>query len=218
MAFIVEDKGREREVCPSGMHLARCYRIVDLGTQKKEFKDTVKYLHEITLYWEVHGTDDKGKPMLMKDGRPFGIFKNYTMSWASLANLRIDLEAWRGEPFTQEQLRRFDLKTILNVWCMLNVIQNTAKNGNKYANIKGITPVPSLIKKVGYPSAVNPNQIFQLDNPDMVMFEGFHDKLKEKIMQSPEWQKRDSNKTQVEITPVVEASSDMDDMDSDIPF
>jgi hypothetical protein len=209
MAFIVEDKGGAREVCPSGNHLARCYRIVDLGTQKKEFKGTVKFLHEITLYWEIHGID------FMKDGRPFGIFKNYTMSWASLANLRIDLQAWRGKPFTDEELRRFDLKTILDQWCMLNVIENKASNGNTYANIKGITPVPKVIRDLGYPKGVNPVQIFQLDNPDMVMFEGFHDKLKEKIMQSPEWQKSNSNKTQVEITPVAEVSSEMDD---DIPF
>ena len=216
MAFIVEDKGGAREVCPSGNHLARCYRIVDLGTQKKEFKGTVKYLHEITLYWEIHGTDDNGKPMLMKDGRPFGIFKNYTMSWASLANLRIDLQAWRGKPFTDEELRRFDLKTILDQWCMLNVIQNKAMNGNTYANIKGITPVPKMIKQVGYPTAVNPNQIFQLDSPDMEMFEAFHDKLKEKIMQSPEWQKLQKGGSVT--TPTVSTSSEMDDMDSDIPF
>lgn len=212
MAFIIEDKGREREVCPSGNHLARCYRIVDLGTQKKEFKGTVKFLHEVTLYWEIHGID------LMKDGRPFGVFKNYTMSWASLANLRIDLEAWRGEPFTAEELRRFDLKKILNQWCMLNVIQNTSANGNKYANIKGITPVPKVIKDLGYPTGVNPIEIFQLDEPDMVMFEKFHDKLKEKIMQSPEWQKlQSSNKSTATafVPPVVSTSSEMDD---DIPF
>ena len=216
MSFIVESNGGEREICPAGNHLARCYRIVDLGTQKKEFKGTIKFLHEITLYWEIHGADDNGKPMKMKDGRPYGIFKNYTLSWASLANLRIDLQAWRGKPFTEEEMRRFDLKTILNAWCMLNVIQNTATNGSVYANIKGITPVPSMIKQAGLPAAVNPNEIFQLDSPNMEMFEKFHDKLKEKIMQSPEWQ-RLQGKTPAPQATSAKPAVDEDDL-SDIPF
>jgi hypothetical protein len=35
MSFVVEDKGGEFERCPSGMHLARCYRIIDLGTRSQ---------------------------------------------------------------------------------------------------------------------------------------------------------------------------------------
>ena len=217
MSFYVEDTGGEREICPSGNHLARCYRIVDLGTQKKEFKGTIKFLHEITLYWEIHGTDDDGKPIKMNDGRPYGIFKNYTLSWASLANLRIDLQAWRGKPFTEEELRRFDLKTILNAWCMLNVIQNKSANGNVYANIKGITPVPAMLRKAGMPTAVNAEEIFQLDTPNMEMFEKFHSKLKEKIMQSPEWQRLQGKTKTVDDIAKAPAKS-FDEDDGDIPF
>ena len=112
MSFIVEDKGGNFERCPSGMHLARCYRIVDLGTQKSEYMGQVKYLHKIMLGWEIHGTDDNGKPLNIMDGRPFAIFKNYTLSWSEKANLRLDLQSWRGKAFTQEEMRKFDLKNI----------------------------------------------------------------------------------------------------------
>ena len=51
MSFIVEDKGGDFERCPSGMHLGRCYRIIDLGTQKSEYMGQVKYLHKVMLGW-----------------------------------------------------------------------------------------------------------------------------------------------------------------------
>ena len=216
MSFIVEDKGGEFERCPPGMHLARCYRIVDLGTQKKEYKGVAKLLHQITVYWEIHGVGDDGEPLKMGDGRPFGVFQNYTLSWSPKANLRLDLQAWRGKPFTEEEMQRFDLKNILNQWCMLNLIENKGNDGKTYINVNGVTPVPSVIKKGGLPEPVNPNEIFQLSNPDMAMFEKFHDKLKSKIMQSPEWQKL-QGKTPAATPAPSEGRFGEDDSD-DIPF
>ena len=160
MSFIVEDTGGNFERCPSGMHLARCYRIVDLGTQKSEYMGQVKYLHKIMLGWEIHGTNDNGTPLKMSDGRPFAMFKNYTLSWSDKATLRIDLQAWRGKPFSQEEMRRFDLKNVLGAWCMLNIIERPAKTGNKiYSNVDGVTPVPAIYKQNGLPAAINKNEM-----------------------------------------------------------
>jgi hypothetical protein len=43
-----------------GMHLARCYRIVDMGTQKSEYQGQVKHLQKVMIQFEVHGEDDNG--------------------------------------------------------------------------------------------------------------------------------------------------------------
>lgn len=215
MSFIVEDKGGNFERCPSGMHLARCYRIVDLGTQKSEYMGQVKYLHKIMLGWEIHGTDDNGKPLNMMDGRPFAIFKNYTLSWSEKANLRLDLQSWRGKAFTQEEMRKFDLKNILGAWCMINVIERAGQNGNTYANVDGVTPVPSIIKQNGLPQAVNKNELFNLQEPDMAIFETFSDNLKTKITSSPEWEKLQGKKTEA---PKVHQGSPEVGVDDDIPF
>jgi len=218
MSFIVEDKGGNFERCPSGMHLGRCYRIVDLGTQKSEYMGQVKYLHKIMLGWEIHGTDDSGKPLKMMDGRPFAIFKNYTLSWSEKANLRLDLQSWRGKAFTQEEMRKFDLKNILGAWCMLNVIDRAGQNGNTYANVDGVTPVPAIIKQSGLPQAVNKNELFNLQEPDMAIFETFSDNLKTKITASPEWEKlqKGTNHAKEQVasanTPQIPAD------DEDIPF
>jgi len=210
MSFIVENTGGDFERCPPGMHLARCYRIIDLGTQKKEYKGQVKFLRQVMIGWEILGTDDNGQPLRMKDGRPFAIFRNYTLAWNDKANLRIHLQSWRGKPFSQEELRRFDLKNVLGAFCMLNVIEREGQNGTVHSNISGVTPVPGMIKQAGLPPPVNANQIFTIANPDMEVFESLSDNLKGKIQGSPEWQKRS--------TPAKEKADFDDSMDDSIPF
>ena len=216
MSLIVEDKGGNFERCPTGMHLARCYRIVDLGTQKSEYMGQTKYLHKLMLGWEIHGMHDDGTPIKMNDGRPFGIFKNYTMSWSEKANLRLDLQSWRGRPFTQEEMRRFDLKNVLGAWCMLNVIERPGQDGKTYTNVAGVTPVPAMIKQNGMPAAVNKAELFNIAEPDMEMFASFSDNLKLKISSSPEWQKLQGKAPATQAAPAAPAAAGFED--DDIPF
>lgn len=190
MAFYVESTSGSYERCPPGMHLARCYRIVDLGTQKSEYMGQSKFQHEISFYWEVHGTKDDGTPLLMQDGRPYSIYRNYTLSWAPKSNLRTDLQSWRNQPFTEEEIRRFDLEKVLGKWCMLNIIERPSKDGSKiYSNVKSVGPVAAIYKQNGLPQGVNKAEIFSLSSPDFALFETFSDGLKNIIKASPEWQR-----------------------------
>lgn len=215
MSFIVEDKGGDYEKVPPGVHLARCYRVIDLGTQKSEYQGQVKFQHKIMLGWEIHGQDDAGKSIKMRDGRPFAIFKNYTLSWSEKSTLRKDLQSWRGKPFSPEEMRRFDLKNILNAWCMLNVIEKEgATGGRMYSNVSSITPVPAMIKAAGLPKGENPVELFNLATPDMEMFEKFSDSLKAKIKSSPEWSKM-SEKSDYDDSGF---SSGADEDESSMPF
>ena len=58
--FYVEDTGSTFTPVPTGMHLARCYRIIDLGTQKTEYEGNIDYKRKLKLVWEIHGEDDAG--------------------------------------------------------------------------------------------------------------------------------------------------------------
>jgi len=187
--MIIENKPKSSFTpVASGLHLARCYRIIDLGTQKSEFDGNVKFLRKLKVCWEVFGEDDNGNPLCTASGEPLVITKDYTLSWADKATLRIDLQSWRGKPFTVEEQRRFDLKTVLDKWCMLNVAHKAKKTGDGvYANIVAITPVPNAVKSAGLPDGHNPAQMFEISNPDMAMFETFSDFLKKQISDSPEW-------------------------------
>jgi len=218
MTFIVENTstGGEFTPVPAGLHLARCYRIVDLGTQTVEYMGETKQQRKIMLGWELHGKDDSGNELVTNTGNPLAIFKNYTLSWNEKANLRTDLQGWRNKPFTEEEMRRFDISSILGAWCMLNVIQRPGKNGKMYSNVGSISPVPPIVKQAGLPPAVNPNQIFRLAEPDYDLFETFGKGLKEKIQASPEWQAKQAKKPAQNA--VKAPSSGFDDMEDDLPF
>lgn len=196
-----------------GMHLARCYRIVDMGTQKTEFQGQAKHLQKVMLQFEVHGEDDSGKPLVTAKGEPMSISKNFTLSLAEKATMRKDLQAWRGRDFTPEELRGFELKNVLGAWAMITASKALGGNGKEYTNIVSINPVPMAIKKAGMPEGFNKLAMFVISNPDMELFETFGNGLKEKITSSPEWRARSPQ-------PAPDRpSSGFDDMeDSDIPF
>jgi len=218
MSFIVENTstGGDFKPVPAGLHLARCYRIIDLGTQRSEYEGIEKHQRKIMLGWELHGKDDEGNELVTDRGDPLAIFKNYTLSWNDKANLRIDLQNWRNKPFTEEEMRRFDIQTILGAWCMLTVIQRPGKNGKLYANVKAVSPVPSVIKSAGLPPAINVNQVFRLADPDLELYETFGKGLKAMIEASPEWQAIQGKKPAQNASKA--ASSGFDDMEDDLPF
>lgn len=206
---------------PTGMHLARCYRIVDLGTQKTEYLGTVKHLPKVMIQFEVHGEDDAGKPLVTSKGEPMSISKNFTLSLAEKATLRKDLQSWRGRDFTADELRGFELKNVLGAWAMITVTK-TENNGKEYTNIANINSVPKQIKNAGLPEAFNKLAIFSIDEPDMELFGTFSDGLKAKIMSSPEWQSRGgeqyAREEQKSGASRQGGGSGFDDMEDDIPF
>ena len=218
MSFFVENTapaGDFKQV-PAGLHLGRCYRIIDLGTQRSEYDGIEKSQRKIMLGWELHGKDDDGQELVTERGDPLAIFKNYTLSWSEKANLRIDLQNWRNKPFTDTEMRRFDIQSILGAWCMLTVIQRPGKNGKMYSNVKGVAPVPSVIKSAGLPQAINPNQVFRISEPDLELYATFGKGLKAMIEASPEWQ---AIQDRIAVPkPVKAPSSGFDDMEDDLPF
>jgi hypothetical protein len=197
-----------------GMHLARCYRIVDLGTQKTEYQGQVKHLQKVMIQFEVHGEDENGNALVTSKGEPMSISKNFTLSLAEKATLRKDLQAWRGRDFTADELRGFELKNVLGAWAMITAAKSVGGNGKEYTNIVSINPVPVAIKKAGLPEGFNKLGIFVISDPDMELFGTFSDYLKEKIQGSPEW--RSGN--QAPVSKPGSTGSGFDDMEDDIPF
>ena len=198
---------------PTGMHLARCYRIIDLGTQESTYMGNVKQLHKAMFQFEVHSEDAQGNPTVTSKGDPMTVSKNFTVTLADKASLRKDLQTWRGKDFTKEELDGFELKNVLGQWAMLSVVE-TQNNGNTYTNIATINPVPSSMKKNGLPEGKNELKLFSIDDADMELFESFSDNLKNKIRQSPEWERLHGGPSAGNSAP----SANFDDMESDLPF
>lgn len=181
MGLTATSNGKDFELCPAGAFPARCYRVIDLGTQTTEWQGQSKKAHKVMLVWEMLG-DER-----MADGRPFSISKRFTASTHEKSVLRPFLEAWRGRGFTAEEISRFDLKSVLGAACLINVTHDAGKDGTTYANVAGCMPLPKGMAK---PEPVNPQVLFDLDDPDMELFGTFGKKLQETIQASEEWKAR----------------------------
>ena len=217
MALIARESGGGTFTpVPPGMYLARCYRIVDLGTQKSEYLGQIKNLPKVMLQFEVHGEDDEGKPLLTAKNEPMSISKNFTLSLAEKATLRKDLQTWRGKEFTPDELKGFQLDNVLGAWAMIAITKAMGNNGKEYTNIANINSVPKAMK-ASLPEGHNKCAAFYIESPDMEMFETFSDNLRAKIEQSPEWQARKGNQPS-KAQGAAKPASGFDDMDDDIPF
>lgn len=183
--FIPAPSGGSYTPVPAGNHIAVCYRFIDLGTQKGEYKGTPKTDRKVIISWEF---PDELMTEGTYAGEPFTIGNRYTWSMSEKASLRKLLESWRNKPFTQDDFsgpNRFNVKNILGKGCMLNVSQSV-KDGTTYSNIASVGSLP---KGRGAPALKNEIVYFSLEPGlyDPAVMEKLSDKIKETIRLSPEW-------------------------------
>ncbi len=216
MAFIASDNGGGNfKRVPAGAYIGRCYSLIDLGTQLSSGQYGEKMQHKLRIGWELFGEDEDGAPLTVDvDGveMPMTISKSYTVSLHEKAGLRKDLAAWRGKDFTDEEAKGFDVQKLIGAYCMVNVTTSET-NGKTYSNVAGLTPLPGALKNAK-PSPVHEHVVFDLDAPDMAVFNSFHEKLQDAIRRAPEWARVHGGKQQT--APV--AASQFEDVDSEIPF
>jgi hypothetical protein len=212
MSLTLKQTTEDFPILPEGQYIARCFKVIDLGTQTIEWNGEEKLQPKVMVSWEVLEDTSGNKPM-MNDGRPFAISKTYTASLSERANLYQDLVAWRGRAFTNEELLGFDISKLLGAYCQIQVIHSKGKD-RTYANINTIMATKDK------PKGVNPIIMFDINNPDMDVFNSFSDYLKDKIRSSQEWQNKDKDEEPVEQRDVViEDLGDEDPPDvSGIPF
>jgi hypothetical protein len=212
MAIIASSSGgTDFQLAPAGNHLARCYRIVDMGSHQNSYGNV---LRKILISWELHGEDENGLGLSTPDGKPLMVSGNYTLSLSEKATLRALLEAWRNKPFTLEELNGFDITALLDKWCMLTIVHETSnKNQKTYANVKTVAPVPQAIKKNGLPEGINKIVSVSLepDAFDRGLFDALSDGLKKKIQESPEYKRLGGGS-------VSKPAVDLASLDDDVPF
>jgi hypothetical protein len=123
--------------------------VVDLGNQRVQsqmYGDKIK--PQVYVAWEL---PDEQVTWTDRDGNertgPMRIGKTYTVSLHENANLRADLESWRGRPFTEQELEGFDITKLGGVPCLINVAHKQGGNGKTYANVVAVTPLPKSMEK-----------------------------------------------------------------------
>lgn len=204
MGRYAQDSGGSFQQAPIGTHVARCIRLIDLGTQTSEYQGESNTRSQVLVMWELCN-----EMMETEEGaKPFIVSKFYTNSLNEKANLRHDLAQWRGRDFTDEEAKKFDLQGILGQPCMLSVI----------ANDKGKSKVGGVMKMPKGQTAPEPHNkpfAFWLDEFNRSVFDGLSDGIKKIIQKSPEYQ---ALSAPLPATQPAKKAGNFADMDDDIPF
>ena len=165
MGLIVKDPGGggDFEPMPAGPTQLVCISIWDTGTRINNFGNEIE---EIIIGFEA----PEHRLQFEKDGEqvnmPMVISKPYRASLHVKANLRNDLEDWRGKGFTEEELQSFHVAVLLGVNGWGNIVHR--KSGDRtFANIKSISKLHKQFK------VVEPEHepcIYAINEPNMATF------------------------------------------------
>ena len=173
-----------RELIPIGNYIARCYKMIHIGTVEEIILGEKKILNKVRIGWELPTelrvfNQDKGE-------QPLVIDKEFTLSLHEKSALRSVLKSWRGKDFTEDEAKCFDITKLLGVQCMINIIHKPSKKDATkiYEEIAGITAVP---KGITVPAQINPTFCLDYDNFDEVKFSALPDFIKQKMQTSMEY-------------------------------
>ena len=195
MSLVAKEKAGDFQQAPAGTHPAYCWGVIDIGHQRNEWQGDVKIQEQVILAFELptEKMEETGDPMI--------IYSFYTLSLGKKANLRRDLEGWRGKTFTPEELQGFSLANVAGKACTLTIYHN--ENGK--ARIRSIG---SPMKGVAIPEMHNAKLIFSLEE------HGIKSPEYERV---PEWIKEIIGKR---VNPDTENPAEAEDIpfSDDIPF
>jgi len=204
MPLIVKDTGGgDFTIAPAGQHVAICDRVIDLGMQETSYGLKHKLMIRFQLpnervSWEKDGEELEG---------PQVAFANYTASLSEKANLRQDLESWRGRSFTQDELDGFDVMSVLGAPCQLTIVHNPGEGSKVWANIRAITP---LLKGMEKPQPEGDVFGYSPDSPEH--YDKLSEKMQEKVTKGHAMAAAQSE------NPAPNGNGGEPDFDDDIPF
>jgi len=163
MSIVAKASDKEFEKFPlpdEGTVQAVCAGVWDLGMQRTNYNGVDKLQHKVVIAFELNQMIDA--PESDYHNMPYMLSKTYTLSLYENANLRHDLESWRGRPFNNEQVQKgFDVESLYGFNCLMGV-SHVTKNDKTYANITSILPLikgTESIKPVREQNAEPPNWV-----------------------------------------------------------
>lgn len=167
MAIYVSEGGKSTiPVHPAEMFPAVCIDIIDLGQVKTTWEGSTKVQHKIVVRWfcgfyavpnEDEGDAERVVAELTAeeaathpDAMPLWVNRRFTASLAEASALRPFLETWRGRAFTPDELKQFDLESLLNAPAFIQVSHNTTGT-RTYANVDTCVRLPKGMEKIEPP-------------------------------------------------------------------
>ena len=208
MSLTVKETGGEFYTVEAGMHQARCYGIIDIGTQDGIYgqKKQMVILWVLPECLHTFNAEVGEEPAVLS--RFFGASLN------EKSNLRAVLQSWRGKPFTPEELAGFEMRTVLDAPCLLNVIHQE-KDGNTRAQISSVSPI---MKGQEVPASPLPAVYYEIEDLTGGDFNLLPNWLRKKIGDSMEFKARNISVVDEYPTPEVTGTGPVTEEEDDVPF
>lgn len=209
MATYASDTGGASfDPVPEGPHPAICDMFVDLGLQETTGKYAGKVQHKVYFRWQIPSL----RLSYEKDGQqyegPMSIGAKFTLSLHEKAALRKFLQGWRGRAFTAEELKKFDVTTVVGKPCIISVSHTPKDGGGVYANVDSAM---KLMAGMEAPKLEGEVLIYDADNVDSF------DKLRPWLQDIIKAQKSSQEADKVN-DPDAWRAGEVDDLDDDVPF
>lgn len=143
MALIAKGGSSEPyPLVPAGTYNAVCVDVVDEGEKESNFDGKKKMQRKCSVWWQL----DEDRPDKVER---YSVRKWYTLSLNEKSSLTKDLVAWRGKPFTKEELEGFDLEKLIGVAAMITIVHKPSQDGTKtFANVAGVASPPKGMPKL----------------------------------------------------------------------
>lgn len=212
MAILATSSGSTNNFEPieAGSYPARCYSMIHIGTIDQNIQGEIKTMNKVRITFEL---PTELKVFKEENGeQPQAISKEFTLSLHEKATLRGFLKNWRGQDFTEEEAKSFDIEKLIGAACMLNITHKKSKDGTKtYAEIGSVSKLP---KGLICPDQINESFVFTYDDFDAVKFSKLPEFLRQKMVTSFEYIHASTvaNETFVHDAQVLNAEAD------DMPF
>jgi hypothetical protein len=203
--------GNNFEPIEAGSYPARCYSMVNIGTVKENFQGDEKTMNKVRITWEL---PTELKVFKEENGeQPHVISKEFTLSLHEKATLRAFLKNWRGQDFTEEEAKAFDIEKLIGAACMLNITHKKSKDGTKtYAEIGSVSRLP---KGLECPEQINPSFVWTYEDFDAEKFNKLPEFLRNKMVTSVEYIQATSGANEIQV---VNSEVIKSEEENDLPF
>ena len=169
------------KLCPAGNHRARVVSLIDMGVHNNFFDSTKPPKPKVSVTYELldEFMDDE-------ETKPFWVSETFALSHPK-ADLGTSTKRMKAIDPANEL--NFDISKIVGLPCTVTVVHEPKKDNPSESRIKISNVTPAMkMKGMTMPELVNAPRLFLLATPDLEVFNGLPDWMKEDIKKNNNYQ------------------------------
>lgn len=168
----------------TGMYKGRLVQLLDLGLQPRKFKGEDKSpAQEVSLTYEI-----SDEFLLDEDGEPQPDKPRWVSETFYLFNLDVDKAKSTIRYKSLDPALKYggDFSLLMGTAVNIHVVSEPNKKGMIYMQVSGLAPLREK-ERVGMPNLVNAPRVFDMDDPDMEVYEQIPQWLKNRMISNLEF-------------------------------